>query len=343
VVAPAATFGAYASQATLQGSDSLNTVQAFTSLALITLVSYPGTRLLAALPNLASAIGCLDRIRDFLLFESRTEDRVLMNSIAKSQGNGKLSSIDDPILSGGDVEDSAIRLENVSISPAPQAEVLLKDVNLSIAKGSTVMITGPVGSGKSSILRALLGELPCGTGSIYIQSKRMAYCSQSPWLRNGTIREAICGPKYAAYDQAWYRTVLEACALSYDIAHFPAGDQTVIGGRGTTLSGGQGHRVALARALYSRAKIFVLDDIFSALDKKTEKAVTERLFGKEGLFTQLGATVILATHSSKSQTLVLRFCASTNTVTGQLNFFILLTKSSSSPKTEKFYKGLMRN
>jgi ATP-binding cassette subfamily C (CFTR/MRP) protein 1 len=128
----------------------------------------------------------------------------------------------------------------------------------------------------------------------------MAYCSQSPWLQSGTIRAAIIGNvDDKLVDEAWYHTVLETCALTYDISKFRLGDQTLIGSRGITLSGGQKHRVALARALYARPDVFVLDDVLSALDKRTEKAVADKLFGTNGVFQNLGATVIMVTHASE--------------------------------------------
>ena len=100
-------------------------------------------------------------------------------------------------------------------------------------------------------------------------------------------------------DEDWYDTVVDASALTHDISNFPNGDLTVIGSRGITLSGGQKHRVALARALYSRCDVFVLDDILSALDKKTERIIIEKLFGTKGLLLRINATVIMTTHSSK--------------------------------------------
>jgi ATP-binding cassette subfamily C (CFTR/MRP) protein 1 len=307
-MAPAATFGVYALQAFLQGSESLNTVQAFTSLALIGLVTYPASRLLAAVPNVTSSIGCFDRIQAYLLTESRIDQRQSSEPLTFStstngvnvDGNMTKAYSDLPDPTDHDTSDNfAIVVEKANIRPAAGADIVLRDVSLKVQIGSTVMITGPVGAGKTTLLRAILGEIPCESGTIYVKSRRAAYCSQTPWLMSGTIRAAICGMTTESVDEAWYKTVIEGCALDYDISRFPAGDQTLIGSRGVTLSGGQKQRVCLARTLYSRAEIFVLDDVLSALDKKTEKMMIDRLFGNGGLFQTLGSTVIMVTHASK--------------------------------------------
>ena len=300
VMAPAATFGVYAIQAMISGTDSLNTVQAFTSLALIKLVSYPSTRLLAAVPNLAASIGCFDRIREFLLAKPRLDKRLCSESSLLVPINGKTSNGETPDLTMPTAsENVAIRLENASIRPVPEAENVLKNLIFSVTKGSLVMITGPVGCGKTTLLKAVLGELPCNEGSVYVHSKHIAYCAQSPWLQNGSIRQTICGTEEQTVDETWYKTILEACALTHDISKFLQDDEMVVGSRGISLSGGQQHRVALARALYSRAKIFLLDDILSALDKETENFVVDRLFGDSGILAQLGATVVLVTHATQ--------------------------------------------
>lgn len=298
-MAPAATFGVYAIQASMHGSSFLDIAKAFTSLALITLVSYPATRLLAAVPNLAASVGCFDRITEYLVAVSRADQRICPADASDIPDTGKHLSRDQlsiitPVMEGN----MAICLDNASIRPAPGANILLRNVDLSIKKGGILMITGPVGVGKTTFLKLILGELSCDEGRLCVVSKHIAYCSQSPWLRNGTIRQAVCGTEEDKVDETWFETVMDACAMNHDISRFRAGNRTVIGSRGSTLSGGQKQRVALARALYSRAKIFLLDDVLSALDKETEKSVTVRLFGDRGLFHQLGATVIMVTHSS---------------------------------------------
>lgn len=256
-------------------------MQAFTSLALVTLVSNPASYLLSAFPNLAQSVGCFDRCQNFLLADPRVDERL---------------SLEDR----GNEDNLAVVIEQANIRPAPSAEIVLSGIDLAIKKNSIVMIVGPVGVGKSTLLKAILGEIPCDKGTISVASRSMAYCSQTPWLLNGTVQQAVCGiNSKESLDTAWYNTVVESCALTFDISKFPEGNQTVIGSRGIILSGGQKHRVALARALYSRSEIFLLDDILSALDKRTERIIMERLLGSKGLFKKLGSTVILVTHAEQ--------------------------------------------
>lgn len=301
VLSPAATFSVYAIQAYLTGRDSLNIVQAFTSLALISLVSDPASRLLHAIPNVASSLGCSDRIQEFLLTQPRNDTRRLITytdeSLALSDGSEHSANKLDS--SPGQMS-AAVVFKNVTLRARDASDVLFSGLDLIVQRGSIAMITGPVGCGKSTLLKALLGEIVCAEGSISVATKHMAYCSQSPWLPNTTIREAICGYTDAdTFDEEWYDTVVEACALQDDIASLDQRSRTVIGSRGGKLSGGQKQRIALARAVYLRASIILLDDIFSALDKRTSDTVAESLFSREGLFRKLDITIILVTHAGK--------------------------------------------
>jgi len=162
-----------------------------------------------------------------------------------------------------------------------------------------------VGSGKSVLLNGIMGETIKMSGSIQIASRRMAFCNQTPWLLNSTLKTNILG--IAQYQKEWYDTVLRACGLQEDISHFPDGDQTTIGPKGSALSGGQRQRVALARAIYSKADILVLDDIFSGLDAVTEKLLFKRLFSEHGLLRESRTTVILVTHSGKNFPIFFKF------------------------------------
>lgn len=168
----------------------------------------------------------------------------------------------------------------------------LQNLNVQCIEGGLNVIAGPVGSGKSSFLLGLLGEMRLlrGEVNLYRQSG-ISYCSQTPWLQCDTVRNNILfGTKL---DEKRYQQVVEACGLNIDFEKLEDGDQTEIGEKGVTLSGGQKQRVALARAVYSPAQTVLLDDVLSALDAATGKHVFEKCLKGEIL---AGRTVVLVTH-----------------------------------------------
>lgn len=168
----------------------------------------------------------------------------------------------------------------------------LSALNIECAPGGLTVVSGPVGSGKSSFLLGLLGEMRLLEGQICLpRDKGVAYVSQTPWLQNATIRDNILFG--SEYDEKRYKAVLEACALAADIEMFAMNDLTEVGERGVTLSGGQKARLALARAVYSPTKIVLLDDVLSALDAGTIKTVVQKCIKGEVLRDR---TVVLVTH-----------------------------------------------
>ena len=160
----------------------------------------------------------------------------------------------------------SVFLENVSCFWNQTTQLpALQSVSLSAANGQLVGITGPVGSGKTSLLMAILGELPISSGKISGAGK-IALVSQTPWVYSGTVRDNIVfGQEF--YEQK-YRKIIEVCDLEKDIESFTKRNLTEIGQRGVILSGGQRARVSLARAIYSDADIYLLDDPLSAVDAK---------------------------------------------------------------------------
>ncbi|TYI57998.1 hypothetical protein E1A91_D11G321800v1 [Gossypium mustelinum] len=165
----------------------------------------------------------------------------------------------------------------------------LKDINLKVSHGMSVAVCGTVGSGKSSLLSCLLGELPKISGTLKLCGTT-AYVAQSPWIQSGKIVDNILFGKEMDRDK--YDKVLEACTLKKDLEILSFGDQTVIGERGINLSGGQKQRIQIARALYQDADIYLFDDPFSAVDAHTGS----HLF-KEVLLKNLRSkTVIYVTH-----------------------------------------------
>ncbi|XP_077981024.1 ATP-binding cassette sub-family C member 4-like [Glandiceps talaboti] len=149
----------------------------------------------------------------------------------------------------------------------------LKSITLQIDCNKLTCLVGPVGSGKSSILLATLGELHISKGSIDVRGK-IAYVPQEPWIFSGTLRDNITFGR--DFDSEAYDLTLEACALTTDLVSFPRGDMTQVGERGINLSGGQKVRVALARAVYRDTDIYLLDDPLSAVDSTVGKHIMEK-------------------------------------------------------------------
>jgi ABC-type bacteriocin/lantibiotic exporter with double-glycine peptidase domain len=120
--------------------------------------------------------------------------------------------------------------------------VCLGDMNL--AKGSFTAITGPIGCGKSTLLQGLLSETTCTKGSVQVSAAKIAYCPQTPWIYDGTIRDNIVGE--SEFDSVWYKIVLSSCELDSDLDYMPAGDATMVGSMGSGVSGGQKQRIVCA-------------------------------------------------------------------------------------------------
>ncbi|CAH2068593.1 unnamed protein product, partial [Iphiclides podalirius] len=186
--------------------------------------------------------------------------------------------------------DMAVELRDVSASWTGDPNFLaLKNISVRIRKGKLCAIIGAVGSGKSSILQLLLKELPAATGSISVYGK-VSYACQEAWLFPSTVRENILFG--LPYDKEKYKQVCRACSLEKDFKQFPYGDQTLVGERGVSLSGGQRARINLARAVYREADVYLLDDPLSAVDANVGRQLFEGCIN--GYLS--GRTRILVTH-----------------------------------------------
>ncbi|RSM02053.1 hypothetical protein CEP52_008161 [Fusarium oligoseptatum] len=159
-------------------------------------------------------------------------------------------------------------------------QVLLQDYTFAALPKSLSVISGPIGSGKSTFLRSLVGDVRQVDGNININGT-IAYSPQVPILINGTVRDNILFG--LPLDASFYARVIDATALTIDLANLAHGDQTMLGGTGAALSGGQKSRVALPGAAYSRRGIVILDDPLAALDAKVRKEVVRQVFGPEGI------------------------------------------------------------
>lgn len=163
-----------------------------------------------------------------------------------------------------------LRADNATARRHKKATFALKDISIDFCEGGLNVVSGPSGSGKSTLLLAILGETLLEKGTIACPQD-IAYASQSAWLQNETIKENVLFN--SDYEQLRYDRVINACGLPIDFDEFPDRDETEVGENGASLSGGQKSRIALARALYSKAPVLLLDDIFSALDAKTASTV----------------------------------------------------------------------
>ena len=210
----------------------------------------------------------IDRIEDFMS-EPNKDDAML-----RSDARGR----------------SKIRLKNASFAWPGTSHQVLRNIDLDISAGLTV-ICGKVAAGKTALLQALLGELDWQGGDAALPNDSIGYCAQTPWLQSMSIKDNILFTW--PLEEERYKRVLDACALTQDLAAFKDGDLTDIGENGTGLSGGQKARVALARAIYSPAKILFLDDPLSALDHQTAESIVRKCLG--GPLIE-GRTVVLVTH-----------------------------------------------
>ncbi|KAI9685108.1 MAG: hypothetical protein M1820_010837, partial [Bogoriella megaspora] len=202
----------------------------------------------------------------------------------------KEPNIQDADVRGGETGDNKLRLEKASFAWPGMPQPVLKNISLSFPSGVTV-VCGKVGSGKTALLQALLGELDTVDGDYERPDQMVGYCAQTPWLQSMSIRDNILFS--TPYDETRYKSVLEACALIPDLANFKHGDLSNIGENGIGLSGGQKARVALARAFYSNANILFLDDPISALDHQTAELIVRRCL--TGPLAE-GKTIVLVTH-----------------------------------------------
>ncbi|KAI4197560.1 MAG: hypothetical protein LQ348_002135 [Seirophora lacunosa] len=316
IIAPVLTFTVFALVSMRDGGDTtMDTTKVFTSLSLFALLADPLASLIMAMLAFAGSLGSFDRIQEFLVMGEHVDKRIKshpdFDSVnASSTGESSAGSIawteksisttasERPLLpftrpGGGG---HAVSVDAGSFGYQADKDALLSAIQARIPRGKFTMVVGPVGCGKTTLLKALLGEVPALEGSIKYLGTDVAYCDQSPFHMNGTVRDSITA--FSEMDDRWYSTVVKACALTEDLRQMQLGDCTRIGSKGVALSGGQSQRVALARAAYARHDICMLDDVLSGLDMDTENQVFHNLLGLDGLFRRQATTVILTSSSS---------------------------------------------
>ena len=219
---------------------------------------------------------------------------VVQASVSVTRINKFLNSEElDPNNTTSDEMGPSIIAKNAYFTWGERTDVpVLKNLNFSVKKGSLVAVVGRVGSGKSSLLSALLGEMQRTNGFVNI-GKSIAYVSQQAWIRNMTLKNNILFQKQL--NNNFYNKVIQCSALEADLEQLTGGDQTEIGEKGINLSGGQKQRVNLARAIYANKEIYLLDDPLSAVDSHVGKHIFEKVLGEKGMLSK--KTRILVTHA----------------------------------------------
>ncbi|KAL9106441.1 MAG: hypothetical protein Q9227_008529 [Pyrenula ochraceoflavens] len=276
-------------------SQTLNISTIFTSISWLLLLTDPLTYLFQNSPHLVAAFACLDRIQDFLEMDSRIDFR----DQAIERASNYLEKEGSDLEVGRNGCNPLISISDGNFG-WQQDHWSLTSINLAVTKSQLAMVVGPVASGKSTLCRVLLGEVPFAQGRTLlnydIDSGRIGYCDQAPCLSNGSIRENIIG--FATFNDYRYKEIIKATMLELDLSLLPTGDKTKIGSNGVSLSGGQKQRVSLARALYIDTNFFVIDDILSGLDADTADRVFHNVFGPGGMLRRRNATTVLCTHAA---------------------------------------------
>ncbi|CAH1406845.1 unnamed protein product [Nezara viridula] len=261
------TFAAYV---LVDENNVLDATKAFVSLSLFNILRTPMMLLPQMISNLIQVTVSVKRVNKFL-------------------NNEEL----DPDIVGNNVEElNSLVIENGTFSWINYEEPTLKNINMRVKEGSLVAVIGDVGSGKSSLISAFLGEMYKLNGSVNVRGS-IAYVSQLSWIQNCSFRDNVLFG--TALDMKKYNKVIEACALKQDLEMLPNRDQTEIGERGINLSGGQKQRLSLARAIYSNRDVYLFDDPLSAVDSHVGKHIFEDVISSNGVLRN--KTRLFVTHN----------------------------------------------
>ncbi|XP_047368141.1 multidrug resistance-associated protein 1 isoform X1 [Vespa velutina] len=250
----------FATYVLIDKNNVLDSETAFVSLSLFNILRFPLSMLPMMIGNIVQAYVSIKRINNFMNTEELDP-----NNVHHDQ-----SELHPLIIENGSF---AWDMES---SDKPT----LKNINMNIEQGQLVAVVGSVGSGKSSLISAFLGEMEKLNGRVNTKGS-IAYVSQQAWIQNATLQDNVLFGK--PLNKALYNRVIDACMLGPDLQMLPAGDQTEIGEKGINLSGGQKQRVALARAVYNESDIYFLDDPLSAVDAHVGKHIFENVVGPSGL------------------------------------------------------------
>ncbi|KAK2768155.1 hypothetical protein FQN54_000007 [Arachnomyces sp. PD_36] len=253
----------------------LTTEIVFPALTLFNLLTFPLSILPMVITSIIESSVAVNRLTSYFTADELQKDAVLYQDAVSHTG------------------DESVRIRDATFTWNRQEDRnVLENINFSARKGELSCIVGRVGSGKSSLLQSLLGDLWKIHGEVVVKG-RIAYVAQQPWVMNASVRENIVfGHRW---DPHFYNLTVEACALLDDFQTLPDGDQTEVGERGISLSGGQKARLTLARAVYARADVYLLDDCLSAVDQHVGRHLIRRVLGSTGILAS--KTRILTTNA----------------------------------------------
>ena len=259
----------------LTRDEPLTTELVFPALTLFNLLGFPLAILPMVITSIIEATVAVGRLTSFLTAEELQPNAVQKRECAAGIG------------------DESVRVRDATFTwDRNESRKCLEDIDFLAHKGELSCVVGRVGSGKSSLLQAILGDVWKIHGEVVVHGA-VAYVAQSPWVMNASVKENIIfGHRW---DPRFYERTIQACAFAEDLKTLPDGDQTEVGERGISLSGGQKARLTLARAVYARADIYLLDDVLSAVDQHVGRHLIDNVLGSKGLLAS--KTRILATNS----------------------------------------------
>nr|XP_047130820.1 multidrug resistance-associated protein 1-like isoform X2 [Hydra vulgaris] len=249
--------------------NNLTAEKAFVAISLFNIIRFPLFLLPMVIANIAQFRVSTKRLSKFL----------------KSEELEPVSKSDDINIK------NAVEIHNGTFKWSDTGDAVLQNITLKIPYGSLTAIVGQVGSGKSSLVSAILGEIKKVSGEVFVKDS-ISYVSQQPWIQNKSLRDNIIF--VSEYESNWYNKVVDACGLKPDINSFPGGDRTEIGEKGINLSGGQKQRISIARAVYHNSEIYIMDDPLSAVDARAGKNIFDQVIGNNGLLNK--KTRIMVTH-----------------------------------------------
>lgn len=223
-----------------KADQGLSVSEAFTSLSIVTIAATPINNILVSMLQLFGVLGCFTRLQKFLQQPNREDPRLVLTqghrngkSIESSSLpiNGEMDAFEMSSMSVTRTSEplTALRLSGATFT-VPKIGDILHDITMEVKQGTLSMIVGRVGCGKSSLLKAMAGELALKSGTVETSSAEVAFCDQNPWIPNINFRDNVVGQ--SIFDKEWFASVVSACGLDEDVGRFSNGADTIVGSGG---------------------------------------------------------------------------------------------------------------